>query len=305
MKYSFTRFPLKLLCASLLMAALLFSGAIAQDEGVDKANQAKESFNTAIESVQKGDTATAISLYKGALELDNTLVDAHMNLGSIYFAQKKYKEAEGSFKAYTDAKPSDPIGFINLGKLYSVQKKITNAQAAYEGALAADENYAEAQKELGKLYYSAKKYDDCIGAMEKYTAKTDDYYALYLLGAAHGKKKSYNKAIESYKKALAVKANHFESLRNMGKIYSKKENFSKAVSYYKKALKAKPKDYKTAYNLAISVQSIDPEDYDACIAQWQKFLKLARKVPKAKKYIASTEELIKSLKEAKVVASEQ
>lgn len=307
MKHSVTRTPLRLMIIALLVVACSFSTAFAQDaEGaLDNANQAKESFNQAIEATKNGDTTTAISMYKGAIQLDETLADAHLNLGSIYFAQEKYREAEETFKKYTELNPGDPIGFSNLAKVYMVQNKNAEAQATYDAALAADPEYSEAYKELGKIYFDMKNYDKSVESLQKYTDKvTNDYYAFYLLGVALDKKKQYNDAIAAYKQALGIKPNHFESLRNLGKLYVKKESFSQAIDYYKQAMEQRPKDYKTAYNLAVAVQSKDPEDYDTIIAQWEEFLRVARKVPKAKKYIDNTENLLKQLREAKAVADE-
>lgn len=307
MKHSVTNTPLRLLIIALFVVAFSVSTAFAQDanQDTDKVNQAKESFNGAIEAVKNGDTTTAISMYKGAIQLDESMADAYLNLGSIYFAQDKFKEAETTFKKYTELKADDPIGFSNLAKVYMVQKKNTQAKTAYESALAADPNYSEAHKELGKIFYNMKDYDASISSLQKYTtAVTDDYYAFYLLGAALEKKKQTNDAVAAYKNALKAKPDHFESLRNLGKIYAKKENYTLAIDYYKQAMKVKPKDYKTAYNLAIAVQSKDPEDYDTIIAQWDKFVKLARKIPKAKKYMANAENLLKQLREAKAVADE-
>ncbi len=313
MKHSVTNTPLRFTIIALLVVAFSFSSVLAQDasEGLDKANQAKESFNQAIEYAKNGDTTTAISMYKGAIDLDETLGDAHLNLGSLYFAQKKYRDAEATFQKYTELNPSDPIGFSNLGKVYAAQKKNTEAQAAYEGALTADPDYSEANKELGKIYYSMgkddkTKYDDCIVALEKYTAKvTNDHYAFYMIGAAYDKNKDYNKAIAAYKSAIGVKANHFESLRNLGRAYVKKENYTQGISYFRQALKIKPKDYKTAYNLAIAVQSANPDNYDTVISQWESFVKMASKNPRAKTQVKNANAVLKQLREAKVVADEE
>ena len=121
------------------------------------------------------------------------------------------------------------------------------------------------------------------------------------MGAAYKKKKEATKAIESYKKAIAVKANHFESLRNLGNIYRSKEQFTKAIDYYQRALKIKPKDYKTAYNRAVAIQSNDPEGYDAAITAWEEFLKVGQKSPKARKQVENAKNIIKQLIEARDV----
>ncbi|MEE9442943.1 MAG: tetratricopeptide repeat protein [candidate division Zixibacteria bacterium] len=300
MKYFAAKPILKILSLGFAIALISSGAVLAQEADDEKTIQAKESFNTAIESMKSGDTAQAIGLYNAAITANPEFTDAYLNLGSIYFAQKKYGDAGTNFKKVTELAPNDPVGFSNYGKVLAAQKNNDDAVTAFEGALAADAAYAEANKELGKLYYSAKEYDKAITSLENFIKlDTKDYYTYYLLAAAYKKAKNYNKAVENYKAAINLRSNHFESIRNLANLYRERERFSEAITYYKRAIKLKPKDYKTAYNLAVAVQSNDPEDYATAITSWNEFLKVGRKNPKARKQVANAEQLIKQLKEAK------
>lgn len=215
MRHTVMRTPLKLLLAGLI-AILLVSSVAAQDDS-ENAIQAKESFNSAIETIQSGDTSAAITLYKGAIALDGTLTDAYLNLGSIYFAQKSYADAATMFKKLTEIAPNDPVGFSNYGKVLAVMGKNTDALAAYQGALAADPDHVEAYKEIGKIHFEAKQYDESITALKEYTKRVaNDPYSYYLLAAAYKKKEDDKNAIANYKKAIEFNAVHFESLRDLG-----------------------------------------------------------------------------------------
>ena len=57
----------------------------------------------------------------------------------------------------------------------------------------------------------------------------------------------------------------------------------------------------TVANPVGTAQAFDPENYDAIIVAYKEFLKVARKAPKARKYIQPTEKVVKDLEDAKVI----
>ena len=159
---------------------------------------------------------------------------------------------------------------------------------------------------MGKLYYfRLKNYDESIKALENYIKiDSTDSYTYYLAAMGYKKKKDNKKAINYFGKAIYLDPQNFESHYNLANIYQQQQNFSRAQKHFESALSLKPKHYLSAYNLAIAIESSDPENYDANIAAWEKFLAIARKNPKASKYIESTEQHIKDLKDAKLIGNE-
>jgi tetratricopeptide (TPR) repeat protein len=292
---------------------VLSSSGLAQEEQQSaEGSAAAESYNLGIKAEQNGDTVDAVTFYKAAIAADENLADAYFNLGSIYFAQKNYIDAAKNFKQVTERDPSSAEGFANYGKVLFVQKKYSDAMAAYQSALEADPNHAEAEKELGKLYYkqgskeNPEAYDKAIEMLQKYLKNdSTDSYSHYLCAMAYKKRKSYKNAIKNFEKAIKYNANHYESLNGLAGIHLTQQRYSQAIKYYKQALKVKPKNYRCARNLAIAVQSSDPENYDAIIAAWQDFLKIARRNTAASKYVKQAEQLINDLEEAKTVAEEE
>lgn len=302
---------LVLLLTGLLLTFGFCGSAIAQEQDVKQA--AAKSYNMGIEALQKGDTTDAVTYFKAAVGGDESLSDAHYNLGSIYFAQNNLVDAAKSFKKVTELDPASADGFLNYGKVLYVQEKYDDALAAYQGALAADANNGEAQKELGKLYYKlttpdGSNYDKSIDMLTKYIKHdSTDYYTYYMLGLNYKKKKKNTDAIASFQKAIKLNPNDFESLYNLGGIYLSMERFSDAISSYEKALKVRPKHFLCARKLAIAIQSRDPENYDAIIAGWERFVSVASKSthPDAKKFTQEAEQLLKQLREAKALTDGQ
>lgn len=284
----------------ILTIACFMTGMVSAQDN-DVTNQAKESYNLGLEAQQKGDTADAISYYKGAIAGDPELSDAYLNLGSIYFAQKKYADAQANFKKASELNPTDALGFSNLGKAYYAMKRYDAALTAFQGASAADPANSSVKKEIAKIYYNQKNYDECIATYEDYFKNDGDAYSYYQCGMAFRKKKQNNKAVTYFKKAVEADPNHFGSQYNLANIYRERESYSKAMTHYNIAKKLNSKHWRTFYNYAICVHSSDPENYDNIIAAYKAFLKVGRKDPKARKYISRTEKLVKDLEDAKAI----
>ncbi len=297
-------FALFLLCAFVLSVIFTVPAMAQEETDSETAVKAKESFNMGLEAQKNGNVTEAATYYTAAITSDPTFADAYLNRGSIYFQQEQYSNAEADFKKATELQPEDPLSWSNLGKVYVVINKRDEAISAFQAALDADKQFAEANKELGKLYFKNNQYAEAIAALEAYVAvDPQDQYSHYLLGMAYKKQKNTNKAIASFQKALEIDPNDFESLNNLGSIYLTRGNYANAIDYYERALKVKPKEYRTARNLAIAVQSQDPENYDASIAAWQRFISVAKKNTdsRAQKFIAEAESLIKQLEDAKAI----
>ena len=291
----------------LTLALFSFGIASAQTEG----SAAAESYNLGIKAIQDNDTTSALTYYRAAITADDKFADAYFNLGSIYFAQQNYIESAKNFKKVTELDPASAEGFANYGKVLFVQEKYDEALAAYQGALQADPNHGEAEKELGKLYYkkgdknNPEAYDKAIEMLEKYLKRdSTDSYSYYLIAMAYKQKKNDQKAMDNFLKAIKYDPEHFESLNGLAGIYLTKEQYTQAITYFERALKLKPKNYRTARNLAIAIQSRDPENYDAAIEAWDNFLKVARGNSSAQKYVAQAEQLIKDLKDAKALGEQ-
>ena len=300
----FTKSSFTILLALILATA---TGAFGQDSAtVDTANlppeeKAKLHFNKAQEiSSSPAREAEMVSEYKECLKLDPTFVDAHINLGAYYFGKEKYADAEKHFKSASEINPEDTTALSNLGKTYYELRKFKEAIDAFEGALDADPAYIGGHKELGKIYYRQKKYKDALESLDEYhLSVSDDHYSHWLAGKSYHKLKKSDKAIEEFKKSVKVKKKYAPAHKAMGQIYLSQEKFSSAVKAYRNTVKYNFKDYLSYYNLAIAIESNNPDDLDTNIAAWKKALKMARKDPRGKSMVTNAESHIEELEKQK------
>jgi len=93
----------------------------------------------------------AIEAYRKAVELNPGAAGALVNLGTIYYRQRKYEEAESQYQRAIEVDANYPLAHYNLGNLYDEQGDLTRAEQHYNTALQLNPNYADAHFNLALL----------------------------------------------------------------------------------------------------------------------------------------------------------
>ena len=258
---------------------------------------AKKAFNEGLEYDKVGNTMGATTSYKACIGADPEYIDAYINLGTIYFSQKDYEKALDMFKTATEKDKSNVDAFSNLGKVEYKLKKYAEAEASFKAAIALAPS-AGLYKELGKVYYKKKNYKEVIDTFSKcHEQNGGDYMTYYMLGKGYQKTGNTSQAVITLKESTKIKSN-YNAYSTIGQIYLSEEKYKSAASAFRSALKADPKKYRAAYNYAIAVESNDPENYAVNIKNWETFIKVGKKNPKANKDIAVAKQHVKDLKDA-------
>lgn len=110
-------------------------------------------YNLGLKSYEQGDTESAITFFKKAIDLDPDFVDAYYNLGAIYKKQGNNQSAIWAFKKAVEINPSD-------------------YEAKFELAicLLEEKNYLEAKKYFTAIPSDFPRYDEVKENMEKVNA---------------------------------------------------------------------------------------------------------------------------------------
>lgn len=124
-----------------------------KDAAANKRKQeAADAFFRALERENQGAPATeVIPLYKQALALDAQCFGAHLNLGTLYFNQKKLKLAEQHYRAALELHPRYVLAHFNLASLYDELGQFEKAIELYRSTLALDPDYVDAHYNLALL----------------------------------------------------------------------------------------------------------------------------------------------------------
>ena len=92
-----------------------------------------------------------VEAYERVVELNPEAAGALVNLGTIYYRQRKFGEAERYYKDAIKADPAYPLAEFNLGNLYDEQGRLNEAFDHYRRALALNPQYADAHFNLALL----------------------------------------------------------------------------------------------------------------------------------------------------------
>lgn len=113
-------------------------------------------FEKALELEQTGAPVNdAIEAYKKAVELDPKSAGAFVNLGTIYFHQRKWKLAEQQYQQALAADPEYALAHFNLGNLFDEQGEHSKAYIHYATAIRLNPGYGDAHYNLALLCQSS------------------------------------------------------------------------------------------------------------------------------------------------------
>jgi tetratricopeptide (TPR) repeat protein len=93
-----------------------------------------------------------IKAYQQALVIDPSSAGALVNLGTVYFNARAWREAERYYNDALKVDPEYPLAHFNLGNLYDETGDRPRALEHYQAALRANSGYADAHYNIALLY---------------------------------------------------------------------------------------------------------------------------------------------------------
>jgi tetratricopeptide (TPR) repeat protein len=119
---------------------------------VNRMRESEAWFQKGLELEETGaPIAQAIEAYRKVLELNPEAAGALVNLGTIYYRQRKFTEAEKYYRDAIAADPAYPLAQFNLGNLYDEQGRVLDAMDHYRRALQLNPQYADAHFNIALL----------------------------------------------------------------------------------------------------------------------------------------------------------
>ncbi|GAB4359519.1 MAG: hypothetical protein OHK0021_03730 [Bryobacter sp.] len=120
--------------------------------------QAELHFQKALELEQSGaDKREAIAEYQAALALCPEMAGALVNIGTIYFNARKWREAERFYQKALEADEKYPLAHFNLANLHEELGRTSLAIQHYKRAIELYPSYADAHYNLALLYQTRER----------------------------------------------------------------------------------------------------------------------------------------------------
>jgi tetratricopeptide (TPR) repeat protein len=93
-----------------------------------------------------------IEAYQKAAEIDRTSAGALVNLGTVYFNARDWRQAERHYRRALEVDPEYALAHYNLGNLFDERGNRTEALSHYLAALQIHPSYADAHYNVALLY---------------------------------------------------------------------------------------------------------------------------------------------------------
>lgn len=181
--------------------------------------------------------------------------------GNQYLPGRNWKKALEEFQKVLAIDPKNIAALINVGKIYYQQRRLEDAEREFKKALKINPKDANAGTALGMLYIETGKADSLIKKLEA-TASEDrknpkgkeavkklkQYYSIRASGFIN--EKNFEKALAEYKKIIEFEPNDFNAHFNSGAIYSKKGEIEQARKEYEEAVRINPESISGHMTLA-------------------------------------------------------
>lgn len=209
-----------------------------------------------------GDFNGAISAYTNVVKINNTNRAALGELGNVYTQQKKYADAESSFRkslAMLPAGTDDPLTYYNLSTVLFEQGKseeaIAYAKKAYETKDALRDanskanvtyNYALLCERTSRVEEAIAKYAEVLQFNPNHLKTHINLGAMYI----NMTPPDADMALSLFLKAYNIDRNNFEVNNNLGSAYLEKKEYKNAILYFQNALKLDSKNNEVRSNLA-------------------------------------------------------
>ncbi len=118
--------------------------------------EAEHWFEKGLELEQAGAaTDEVIGAYRKASEIDPASAGALVNLGTVYFNLRDWRQAEQYYKRALDVDPDYALAHFNLGNLYDERGNRAQALSHYLAAIRIHPQYADAHYNVALLFQSS------------------------------------------------------------------------------------------------------------------------------------------------------
>jgi len=134
---------------------------------MSNAIQAQQKLMQAIQVYQKGDLKGAAAQLERLRDTFSNSDQVNALLGTVYFGQKRYKEAEKAFQEALKINPNNKEAMIGLGSAEKGRGRFDKSEQHFKKALKLFPNAPEIHYNLGDLYLAKEEFNDATTQFKK------------------------------------------------------------------------------------------------------------------------------------------
>jgi serine/threonine-protein kinase len=188
-----------------------------------------------------------------ALELDDTLAEAHASLGlTLAYYDWDWVGSESEFKRAMELNPKYETAHhwygFTLGQTGRFDEALAQIRSAYE----LDPLSHIINTNIGTVHYFARRYDEAIEQLGRSIMLNPGFAVAHQwLGRAFEQKQMYSNAIEEFQKALDLLGEDSESLASLGHAYGASGDRTQAIKVLASLKDIAERRYVSPYWIAI------------------------------------------------------
>ncbi len=236
------------------------------------------------------DSEKAIANFRMATTVKADYVEAHYELGNLFFNLRRYNDAQEAFKAVLNLDGNFQNGnarnllkgaYSRQGREYLLRKNYRKAIEEYENATQLDPTDATNFYNLGLAARNARKIKQAETAFTTAVELNPTYAKAHRqLGDLYRLTKRSSRAIRSYGKAIDSDPNckdrkNINAYRSLAVVYNQTKQHSKAVSILRKGVAVAPtKRDKVRIYTALGYSHALGKNYKSAVSAYQQALAL-------------------------------
>lgn len=160
-----------------------------------------------------------------------------------FYLSDNYDDSITYFDKAIDIEPTYAIAWEKKGRSLEILKKYEDSIAAYNKAIELDPpNAADSWSYIGMIYFEQEKYDESVRAFKMaLELNPNDYYNLMFMASGLEELQKYEEAIAAREKAITLPTDSLDYLK-IARDYEILREYQKAIDTYKRALIIDPRD---------------------------------------------------------------
>ena len=183
----------------------------------------------------------AIGALNAALEIDDTLGNAHEMLAASYLESSDTARAEGHLRRVIALDKSAYLNYLTLAQVFLAQRRYQEAAQVAQQGLAANPEFGELHFFLGNLRFEMGQFDLAAEAYRDASRlMSDPLQVLYNLGLALLQVNALESARDAFMRAIELAPAWLEAHINLGCVYSQMDKPTEATASFEKALALQP-----------------------------------------------------------------
>jgi len=196
-----------------------------------------------------------------ALEVDDTLAEAHTSLAAVIESEGAAADAEREYKRAIELNPNYPMVHLWYHVFLRFRGRLDEAEAEIRRAKELDPLSLIINSGWGDMLYLKKKYDQAIQQYSK-TLELDQSFAeaRRMRGKCYQQKGMFEEAIADFQKAREDFGNNPYGLGDLGNAYAVSGEKTRAIEVLKNLLELSKQGYSLNYDIAFVYCGLGDKD---------------------------------------------